>query len=252
MLLLPALFFGPLVLAVSAQDERESHEMKEQNELARQRGYATGVTGEFFRYKHLYYKQPTEADRDEAQRLAAKLRCDVCTALLVSLVRRAKSLSEDDLAEALEGDVDHEITGDPVTDQMLSHKKGCNKHFKDELVAEGYSVRVCRDVIPSGNDSEPCLYHDENAKPNQQAVDSYEIWKEGLFHACEQTVSRHSDVLAEYLSAALRTGGNRTAIMEAACKTQARCSLAGTYSSDARRPERTKAAASPRQAPREL
>merc|ERR1711972_876152 len=107
-----------------------------------------------------------------------------------------KSFSEDDLADMLEGNVDYEPTGDAVTDQMLEHKKGCNKHFKDELIAEGYMVRQCKDVVPGRTDSEPCLWRGKD-KPNEQAIDAYELWKEGLFHACEKSVGAYNDVMAE-------------------------------------------------------
>ncbi|CAK0887268.1 unnamed protein product, partial [Prorocentrum cordatum] len=121
------------------------------------KGMIAGASGEFFRYKHMFNRRPTDADRDE-----------------------------DDLADALEGDPGYEPTGDMVTDRMLSHKKGCNKHFKDELIAEGYRVRPCRDAA-EGEPSEPCL-HKEDRRPNEMSSETYEIWKEGLFYACEQTV----------------------------------------------------------------
>merc|ERR1712046_131353 len=105
--------------------------------------------------------------------------------------KKAKGTSEDALADMLEGNADYEMTGEPVTDRMLSHKKGCNKHFKDELIAEGYVLRVCKDVVPGRTDSEPC-FHKDSSKPSESAVDSYELWKESFFYACEQTVSRHS------------------------------------------------------------
>merc|ERR1712232_119962 len=145
-----------------------------------------------------------------------------CSVLVDSLIKRAKSFSEDDLADALEGITDYPKTGDQVTDQMLSHKKGCNKHFKDELIAEGYVLRVCKDVIPGRNDSEPCLWQ-EQEKPNQQSVDSYELWKEGLFYACEKTVGTYNDVIAEFLGAALHSSKNRTFIVQTACNVHARC-----------------------------
>merc|ERR1719487_2702551 len=91
------------VLAVVTLDtaQFESEAEKEVEDAARERGYAMGVTGEFFRYKHLYHKAPKEADRDEAMRVASKVRCEVCTAIVGSLVKKAQSLSEDDLADML-------------------------------------------------------------------------------------------------------------------------------------------------------
>jgi len=199
-----------------------TQEMMDQEEFNRKQGFAMGVTGEFFRYKHLFYKQPTEKDRDEAISVGAKIRCDVCVATIDSLLSKAGSLDEDGIADVLEGNAEYEPTGDFVTDRMLSHKKGCNKHFKDEIIAQGWVLRTCKEVYPERNDSEPCLYLG-SAKPNQQAMDSYEMWKECIFHACEQTVSRFSDSLAEYLADALPGSANRTAVVSAACEKQARC-----------------------------
>lgn len=198
-------------------------EMVDQEEFNRKQGFAMGVTGEYFRYKHLFMKQPSEQDREEAIGVGTKIKCDVCVATVESLLSKASSLSEDNIADVLEGNVEYEPTGDFVTDRMLSHKKGCNKHFKDELVAEGWTLRSCKDVFPDRSDSEPCLYKDAQSRPNQQAIDSYEVWKECIFHACEQTVSRFSDSLAEYLAEELPGSSNRSATVRTACEKQARC-----------------------------
>eukprot|EP00930_Biecheleria_cincta_P055123 TRINITY_DN41485_c0_g1_i1.p1 TRINITY_DN41485_c0_g1~~TRINITY_DN41485_c0_g1_i1.p1 ORF type:complete len:241 (-),score=58.51 TRINITY_DN41485_c0_g1_i1:294-1016(-) len=163
-------------------------------------GMAAGQSGEYFRYKHLYEKKPTEADFENAQKVAGEIRCPVCKAIVESLMKKAKSFSEDDLADVLEGNADYVPTGDRVTDQMNKHRKGCNKHFKDELVAVGYMLRQCKDVAPDfKNDSSPCLWKNADP-PSQHSVDTYEVWKEGLFYACEQSVGRHTDELAEALA----------------------------------------------------
>jgi len=222
LLLLPPLIAG---LKTLPPDEREgiSQEMMDLEESNRKQGFATGVTGEFFRYKHLFYKQPSEKDRDEAIGVATKIRCDVCTEILSSLVKKAADLSGDELADKLEGNTDYEKTGDPVEDRMLAHKKGCNKHFKDELIAEGFTLKPCKEVFPEGSETEPCLARD-GSKPNDMAINSYEVWKESLFYACEQTVSRYSDDLAEFLASELPGSGNRTATIRNACESLAKCS----------------------------
>lgn len=199
-------------------------EMEDQDEFNRKQGYAAGVTGEYFRYKHVFHKQPSDKDRDEAIRVGTLIRCDACVAIVESLLQRASSLSEDGIADALEGNVEYERTGDPVTDRMLEHKRGCNKHFKDELIAEGWTLRSCKDVHPDRTDSGPCLWRDvSGGKPSGTAVDSYEVWKECLFYACEQSVSRFTDSLAEHLAVALPRGGNRSEVVRNACETIARC-----------------------------
>ncbi|CAE7502200.1 SCLY [Symbiodinium natans] len=206
----------------------------------------TLASSEYFRYKHIFHKKPSDEDFQHAQKVAEEVRCVVCAKIVASLLARARSFSEDDIADVLEGNVDYERTGDPVTDQMLKHKRGCNKHFKDELVAQGYMLRSCREVAPDyKNDTSPCLWHNPDP-PSQQAVDTYEVWKEGLFYAawtnlgfwtwstmicraqaCEQSVSRHTDALAEELASRLRSlhreEQNLTLIAEEVCKTTAKC-----------------------------
>mmetsp|Transcript_165098 Transcript_165098/g.524528 ORF Transcript_165098/g.524528 Transcript_165098/m.524528 type:complete len:302 (-) Transcript_165098:32-937(-) len=233
---LPALILLPLLLQLGLPGpalgiasyppdpaDGVTQEMMDMEEHNRKQGYAMGVTGEYFRYKHLFWKQPSEKDRDEAIQVANKIRCDVCAAIVGALVRKAKSFSEDHLADVLEGGAEYERTGDAVHDRMLEHKKGCNKHFKDELIAEGFTLKSCKDVIPGRNDSEPCLFQDESQKPNEQSMDSYEMWKECLFYACEQTVSRFGDSLAQYLADALPGASDRTAVIRTGCELQARC-----------------------------
>merc|ERR1719253_846741 len=55
---------------------------KDHMEASQKEGVALGVTGEFFRYKHIFHKQPTEEDRDQARDVGKKLRCEVCTAIV--------------------------------------------------------------------------------------------------------------------------------------------------------------------------
>jgi len=198
-----------------------SREFMDREEAGKQTGMASGVTGEFMRYKYLFYKQPSEDDRIEALATAQKIRCDVCTEIVASLAAQAKSFSEDDIADMLDGDTDYALTGELVTDRMLQHKKGCNKHFKDELIAKGFTVRQCKDVAPEKGAQEPCL-HREPEPPGEQARETYEIWKESLFYACEQSVAHFKDDIAASLSEALRAGKNKTEA--SVCKSEARCS----------------------------
>lgn len=149
----------------------------------------------------------------------------MCVHLLRSLLSRARSYSEDDIADVLEGNTDYERTGDAVEDQMLKHKKGCNKHFKDDLVAEGFMLRPCKEVAPEiKNDTSPCLWQSPE-KPSKQAVDTYEVWKEGVFYACEQSISHHTDALSEALAERLRgqRDVNLTEVAQQACQKVAKC-----------------------------
>ncbi|CAD7950440.1 unnamed protein product [Amoebophrya sp. A120] len=51
-------------------------------------GKLSGTIGAFFRYYNVYMKGPTEADETEAIRLADFARCDVCTTLLKTMLKR--------------------------------------------------------------------------------------------------------------------------------------------------------------------
>jgi hypothetical protein len=203
------------------------------------KGYAHGQTGEYFRYKHMYHHKPSEKDRHEAVDLARGLRCEVCEVILTSLVNKVKAFTEDSLADILEADVDYEPTGEYIDDRMLEHKKGCNKHFKDEVVAQGYELKQCDETNlprwPHRKDKEPCLFLSE-FKPVGSAVDTYEMWKEMIFHACETTVSRYSDDLASFLETELQAGGNRTLIVKKACEKTAHCASSAMESVRSRLP----------------
>ncbi|CAE7218203.1 SCLY [Symbiodinium sp. CCMP2456] len=100
-------------------------------EVTESQGFAAGQTGEYFRYKHIFHKKPSGEDFQHAQKVAEEVRCIVCAKILASLLAKARSFSEDDIADVLEGNAEYDRTGDPVTDQMLKHKRGCNKHFKE-------------------------------------------------------------------------------------------------------------------------
>ncbi|CAE8593575.1 unnamed protein product [Polarella glacialis] len=171
-------------------------------------------------------KMPDESEKDEALSVIPKVRCDVCATILNSLLSKARSFSEDDLADALEGNADHELTGDTVRDRMLSHKKGCNKHFKDELISEGYALRQCREVVEGRSDSDPCLWRAPD-RPNQNAADTYELWKEIFFYSCEQSIGSHRDAMVEVLMERLEGRSlaevNRTALSREVCEVTARC-----------------------------
>merc|ERR1719277_753647 len=110
-------------------------------------------------------------------------------------------------------------------DQILDHKKGCQKHYKDELIAEGWTLERCKDVFPERNDSAPCFYRhpDDYATPDEETIDDYEMWKEAVFHACETTIGQHNDELASELAELLQDGGDKRAAVRSACIKKAKC-----------------------------
>eukprot|EP00929_Paragymnodinium_shiwhaense_P104085 TRINITY_DN6807_c0_g1_i2.p1 TRINITY_DN6807_c0_g1~~TRINITY_DN6807_c0_g1_i2.p1 ORF type:complete len:269 (-),score=58.55 TRINITY_DN6807_c0_g1_i2:107-913(-) len=188
---------------------------------------ATGVQGMYFRYMHAFHNKPSDKDMDEAMRIADVLRCDVCEAILSSLLGKAENLAEDAIADVLEGNTDYPMTGERVRDQMLQHKRGCNKHFKDELVAKGWVLKTCNETGEVGGEKgraamDPCLFQ-SGETPSEMAVEVYELWKEGFFYACEQSIGAHNDDIAAFLANALPTSEDRTATLREACRVPGKC-----------------------------
>merc|ERR1719217_1249499 len=117
-----------------------------------EKGLAHGVQGAYFRYMHAFHQKPSEFDMEEAYKVADILRCDVCETILQSLLGKAENLADDAIADVLEGNTDYAPTGEKVRDQMLQHKKGCNKHFKDELISQGWVLKMCNETGEVGGE----------------------------------------------------------------------------------------------------
>eukprot|EP00397_Hematodinium_sp_SG-2012_P049961 GEMP01057844.1.p2 GENE.GEMP01057844.1~~GEMP01057844.1.p2 ORF type:complete len:113 (+),score=20.84 GEMP01057844.1:539-877(+) len=76
--------------------------------------------------------------------------------------------------------------------KVLKRKKGCQKHFKDDFILLGHFVTPCAD-----NPKVACL--EKGGPPGATARETYEVWKEGVYFACEQTIGAHSDEIVEIL-----------------------------------------------------
>merc|ERR1712023_358160 len=109
---------------------------------------------------------------------------------------------------------------------MLQHKKGCQKHFKDELIAEGWVLKVCNETGQVPDDGrgpmDPCLFKGDS-KPGEMAIEAYEIWKEGMFFACEHTIGRYNDDIAAFLADELPSSADKASTLQQACNEQALC-----------------------------
>lgn len=153
-----------------------------------------GMTGEFFRYIHIMGDEmPSPENQDKALKLADEIRCQVCEKLLKAMLPK-ESISEDTMHDILDGNEDYPLTGDAPTDHVLKHKKGCQKHFKDHFIALGYQVQPC-----DANSTKACIV--EGDIPNETARETYEVWKEGVFLSCEQTIGVYGDEIVEFLDA---------------------------------------------------
>jgi len=190
------------------------------------KGLALGQYGEFYRYMHVFHNKPSDEDRVEALRVADWIRCDVCFVISKGLIAKADDLSEDAIAEILEGHTEYPKSGEKVKDQMLQHKKGCQKHFKDEMVAQGWVLKMCSETGEVGKDNrsakDPCI-HQENDRPSPMATDTYELAKEALYYACEQSVGKYNDDMALYLAEHLPKAEDKDSILREACAGPARC-----------------------------
>lgn len=202
----------------------------------------SGTDGEFFRYKHVLVKPPDDDDRMESLRMAEDIKCKACELLLQGLLRRAESKSEDHIMDQLDGELRGpvELLDDAQENRVNQNRKGCNKHFKDELLLRGWMVQRCPQpdgakVTPQegggaakGKPARPdrraewCL-EQRSRPPPERDVDTYSTWNEAAFYACENTVGRYGQELAAFMAERLEAGGDLVADISAACHEAARC-----------------------------
>jgi len=197
----------------------------------------SGNQGEFWRYKHVLLKPPDDTDRMEALKMGEDIKCTTCETILHRLMKRVESISEDHIMDALDGEPDEipELTGDDQADRVSSHKRGCNKHFKDEVLERGFLVEKCPAVsvtIDTGDDADKdrpkhkewCLRNAGSEKVGR-GVDTYSTRSEAAFYACENTIARHGAEIASYLADKLDGEGSTSlaGAVKDACRKAARC-----------------------------
>jgi len=205
----------------------------------------SGSSGEFWRYKHVLIKPPDDDDRAESLQMAADVKCDVCETILLRLLKRSESNREDHIMDMMDGDLveEPELTGDAQTDRVNHNKRGCNKHFKDELLAIGYYVKECPAAsIEITKSSEPSF--EEPLKPkafclqnsgrhvDSKEFDTYSVRNDALYYACENTIAKYAAELATALAESFESGGDVTSSVKKVCRQQALC--------DGRKEQKTK------------
>jgi len=194
----------------------------------------SGSEGEYFRYKHVFVKPPDDEDRVESLKMADDIKCTACEVLLHSLLNRAESLTEDHIMDQFDGELEQlpELTDNPQENRVNRNRKGCNKHFKDELLLRGWSARKCEPgPDASGEGPAWCLEKSENL-PSDRDVDTYAVRNEAVFHACESTIGRNGAEIAEQVVELKEEGVELAEIVRTACKKAGRCSTV-------RKPRRT-------------
>jgi len=196
----------------------------------------SGSAGEYFRYKHVLVKPPDDNDRLEALQISKDIQCKACEVLLQNLLGKAESFTEDHIMDQLDGDIEGPIpdSDNPQEDRVNRYRKGCNKHFKDDLLLRGWTIQKCPDIPAAGaadstsnaedNDPRPtwCLEQGP-ATPTERDVDTYSVRSEAVFYACEATVARYGHELAAFLAERLEDGGAADVAVQAACRQAATC-----------------------------
>jgi len=197
----------------------------------------SGNAGEFWRYKHVLIKPPDDDDRMEALKMSEDIKCDVCETILHRLMKRAESNAEDHIMDVLDGEPAEipETTGDEQEDRVNKNKRGCNKHFKDEVLLRGYVVRKCpaaavtivNDTAESASKdtSKPRLFCLESTGnlADSRAADTYSTTSEAVFYSCENTIARYGHEIAAFLAESLEAGGSVTGAVKEACLQAALC-----------------------------
>jgi|Transcript_62773 hypothetical protein len=197
----------------------------------------SGSSGEFWRYKSVLVKPPDDEDRMEALKMSEDVKCAACEIILQRLMKRVESNSQDHIMDALDGEPDEipELTGDAQEDRVNQNRRGCNKHFKDELLLRGYGLKHCEATV-SIVDNETDAGTEEVAKPktwclhnvgannvDSRQADTYSTRSEAVYHACENTIARHGHEIADFLSQRLEEGGDVNKAIKEACLEAAFC-----------------------------
>lgn len=223
----------------------------------------SGTEGEYYRYKNVLVKPPDDDDRIEALKMSEDFKCRACEILVESLLQRAESHSEDHIMDQFDGELQEEVdyVENPQENRVNRNRKGCNKHFKDEILLQGWMPKRCSEpdgtVDSTPAEERPWCLEQRGGKPTERDVDTYSVRNEAAFYACENTVGRYGLEIASFLAERLEDGGDGVkAAVGDACRQEARCggnprrrkkseSSSGGGSSDAakkRRRRRRKAA----------
>lgn len=188
----------------------------------------SGSEGEYFRYKHVFVKPPDDEDRVEALKMAADFKCSACEVLLQSLLQRAESMTEDHIMDQFDGELEEpvELSDNPQENRVNRNRRGCNKHFKDELLLRGWSARKC---APASEESDAgtsgpvwCLEQSQRL-PTERDVDTYHVRNEAVFIACESTVGRNGAEMAAQAVEMKEDGTEFSEILRKVCRDAGRC-----------------------------
>ncbi|CAJ1418463.1 unnamed protein product [Effrenium voratum] len=179
----------------------------------------SGSEGEYFRYKHVFVKPPDDEDRMEALKMAKDITCSACEVLLDSLLKQAESMTEDHILDQFDGELlePPALSDNAQENRVNQNRRGCNKHFKDELLLRGWAARKCA----STEGAEWCL--ERGAPPSERDVDTYNVRNEAVFYACESTVGRLGAEIAAKVAELKEDGLSLAEVVRIACQEAGRC-----------------------------
>ncbi|KAF4662813.1 hypothetical protein FOL46_005125 [Perkinsus olseni] len=165
----------------------------------------SGTSGEYSRYRSVFIRPPTDDDRSHSLTIANKVRCDVCEEILKELLPKAQSLAHiDDILDVLESPIDEDTlkkSTDPQVNRINLSRTGCNKHFKDSLLARGFHAGPCEDKVQgNGNEDVTDICLKKGTPKTEAQMEVYNRDYDALYYACEATIGRYGDDIAEYLA----------------------------------------------------
>lgn len=162
--------------------------------------------------------------------MAEDIRCAACRQMLKSLVNKTKSWTEDHIGDTLDGELAEPppLVDNAQENRVNQNRKGCNKHFKDELLLQGFHIRRCDDNSQDTEGREKGHMYCFEQSPNpatERDVDTYSTRNEAMFYACEHTISRYSLELSTFLEEQLEERGAEELdeVLSEACLNVAKC-----------------------------
>jgi len=188
-------------------------------------GTIGGKEGDWSRYRHMRADEfgntigITDEDRHLAVKIAHDVKCPACEALLERMVGRAKYKTEDGIMDVFENDTipEWKVGLDQQLDQMMMNRKACNKHFKDEMLFEGWAVEKCI----SNTGKEWCLV--KGNKPTEEQVETFSSENDAFWYVCSATIAAHGSELASFIAERMEDSEPLKKAVKAACKKVADC-----------------------------
>ncbi|KAF4745648.1 hypothetical protein FOZ62_018949 [Perkinsus olseni] len=94
-----------------------------------------------------------------------------------------------------------EKSTDPQVNRINLSRTGCNKHFKTSLLARGFHAGPCDDQLQgNGNEDVTDICLKKGTPKTEAQMEVYNRDYDALYYACEATIGRYGDDIAEYLA----------------------------------------------------